>query len=126
MDVIASAVHKCPFLNELSLQHGNEYARHIAIQPTKPAGSCPPRPLFEEVDSFYTTFNLFHGKSGLVPLQKPTRVEKALPAVVHATQAFKHEQVSSPPSEHRLCKPPPMFASMTLSMGAMVCFVRFF
>lgn len=110
-DVVSSAISKCPFLHELAVKHGDQFARSIAIEPTKPAVGAAPRPLLEEVDLFHNTFNLFHGKNGVVPLRKSfaepssAACEPTLPAASHAARP--------PQPAARL----PVFASMTMSMG---------
>jgi hypothetical protein len=117
-DTISSAIRKCPFLHELSVKHGDQYARNIATQPTKPAGSSRPRPLLEELDMFQTTFKLFHGMNGIVPLAtgQPDKAEVALGTVHVASPTTQSAHAPQRPAGRM----PPMFASMTMSMGGMV------
>ena len=68
-DLLDSAIRKCPFLAQVAANQGCQYARHIAVQPTVPAGRAP---LLEESyqPNFEATFRLFHGPAGVVPLAR--------------------------------------------------------
>lgn len=76
--VIGSAISKCPFLHNLSVSCGDEFARSIAINPLQPASSSLQKgPILEEYDGFRDTFKLFHGPSGVVPLKTaPQKVQE--------------------------------------------------
>ena len=58
------AIQRCPFLREVSLRDGTEFAVHIATRPSKRFDG----PVLEEYGDFAATFKLFHGPAGVVPL----------------------------------------------------------
>lgn len=70
-DAIGNAIKRCPFLQQVSTDQGEEYARKIATRPSVPASAVGPRPVFEERScDFEATLRLFHGATGVVPLKK--------------------------------------------------------
>jgi hypothetical protein len=60
------ALRTCPFLAQLAEREGPQVAARIASDPTRPARG--PRPLLPEGEGLLTTFALFHGPEGVVPL----------------------------------------------------------
>ena len=58
------AIQRCPFLREVCLRDGAEFAVHIATRPSKRFNG----PVLEEYGDFAATFKLFHGPAGVVPL----------------------------------------------------------
>lgn len=68
MDPISQAVGCCPFLHGLAREHGESFARSIAINPTCPAGQRPAAPLVEEMRDYKQTLLSFHGPDGVRPL----------------------------------------------------------
>jgi hypothetical protein len=67
----AIAVRRCPFLAQLAKEQGEEYATSIALAPTKPVGSGEPLPQgTDAVVALASSYNLFHGHEGILPLKK--------------------------------------------------------
>ena len=71
----AFAVRKCPFLHELAAREGQEYAMRVAVDPCKPArgpssssGSITEQQQEQQQEQLLSTFKLFHGAEGVVPL----------------------------------------------------------
>ncbi len=64
------AVRRCPFLAQLAKEQGEEYATSIALAPTKPVGSVELPQGTDAVVSLATSYNLFHGPEGVLPLNK--------------------------------------------------------
>ncbi|GLC35890.1 hypothetical protein PLESTF_001236800 [Pleodorina starrii] len=70
-EVLGLAMKKCPFLHNIAQTHGPEYASSLASKSSCPSGyDAPHRPLLAEDDGsdFSTTFALFHGRGGVLPL----------------------------------------------------------
>lgn len=61
---IERAIQRCPFLREVCVRDGAEFARHIATRPSRRFVG----PVLEEHGDYAATFHLFHGPAGVVPL----------------------------------------------------------
>ncbi|GAX83234.1 hypothetical protein CEUSTIGMA_g10660.t1 [Chlamydomonas eustigma] len=106
MDVNA-AISKCPFLHGLALKEGHAYASSIAINPIIPDSSTR-RPILEEEQDFASTFRLFHGPGGIVPLKNQLVNEAINPKPVGA------RETTDPPQLHRILSNAPL---AVLSLG---------
>ncbi|KAJ9510554.1 hypothetical protein QJQ45_026627, partial [Haematococcus lacustris] len=68
--VLTTAVSRCPFLSAVGEEQGLAYARAIAVNPVVPAAHTAGlrRPVLEDLTDFASSFRLFHGPGGVVPL----------------------------------------------------------
>lgn len=123
-DPVSFAVRQCPFLHELADKHGEQYARCIAIRPTKPVDNAVRRPILEEQDNLLSTFSLFHGASGAVPLANFQGKCDRLGACPFSSQSRPVDSVENSlipcPGQRQqlgLAQTPLPFASLSLSFG---------
>lgn len=68
-DALGAALQRCPFLHNLCANHGEQYARAIALDPTGPANKPAARSQAEEVAAYRSSLAFFHGRGGVVPLR---------------------------------------------------------
>ena len=104
------AVTQCPFLASLAREQGTAFALHIAHQPLKPFRAGP---VLEEADDFAATFALFHGRTGVVPLQRTMATLKAVSVTSDAICGSQDRAAWAPCS--RPAVPCPAAASISLS-----------
>lgn len=110
-DAISHAVSKCPFLHNLTITHGDKYARQIACNPFRPADGTR-RPLLEEAEDFRTTFALFHGEQGIVPIGSEGRAGSFFDAAKPSVTVIKADDPK--PTMARRAAPLPL-ASMSMN-----------
>ncbi len=83
---------------------------HIAQQPLKPFRAGP---ILEEADDFAATFALFHGRTGVVPLQRTTATLTAVSIISNEVRSSRDGAAWAPCS--RTAVPCPAAASISLS-----------
>eukprot|EP00798_Chlamydomonas_sp_ICE-L_P001151 gene1151-3715_t len=121
-----AAIKACPFLRNVSLRQGDEYARSIAINPMVPAPMAK-RPLLEETDDFANTFRLFHGPQSPVPLNRevsvtPARHADTAPEIKFLSTSDASPGVSTGAASNSRKRSPladAPFASLSLGFGGM-------
>ena len=114
-DAIGTAIRQCPFLLQVSADQGEEYARRIATRPACPAAASH-GPIFEERScDFQATLKLFHGPSGVVPLERVAaslaEVEQAPGPAQHNSGNRRSDVLRKP--RQQSCNAP--FASMNMA-----------
>ncbi|KAL3140876.1 hypothetical protein ABBQ32_005411 [Trebouxia sp. C0010 RCD-2024] len=114
-DAVGAAIRKCPFLHQVSTDQGEEYARRIATRPACPAAASY-GPIFEERScDFQATLKLFHGPSGVVPLERVAaslaKVEQTPEPAQHNWGNRRSEGLRKP--RQQICKAP--FASINMA-----------
>ncbi|GLI68530.1 hypothetical protein VaNZ11_012921 [Volvox africanus] len=132
-DYLGAAMKKCPFLHNIAQTHGTEYASSLACKTSCPDGAVSAhRPVLADdydEDDFSSTFALFHGRGGVLPLRHKSAEEpKVLYPLEHPYATAERERPRCPfpsgaPKSETSSFAIPLFAaaplaSMSMSWGS--------
>ncbi len=89
--ILDNAVARCPFLARVAAAEGIDFAKALAIDPTRPAASAQRRPALEELQDYSQTYRLWHGANGFMPLSHgsgpaPAAAPKLVPSACPVLQ----------------------------------------
>eukprot|EP00775_Hariotina_reticulata_P011084 gene11084-11240_t len=124
MEQASLALRQCPFLHKVASQHGEEYARNLAICPTASAAHGPPVGS-DHAQLYAESFQLFHGPQGIVPLVGSSGKGSGCP--------FHAQALAKQPKDQEACGKPkavpphaPPLATISFSLGSGPNFGDFF
>jgi hypothetical protein len=123
MEQASLALRQCPFLRKVASQHGEEYAKNLAVCPTASAAYGPPVGS-DHAQLYAESFQLFHGPQGIVPLVGSNFEASRCPAHAQALAQQPKDLVCEKPKAVTSHAPPLATISFSLGSGVRVCLFR--